>query len=102
MWLLDVTTSKILRVLVLIKPNILSKKANFIRELQKQKSTPHNYEEAFLKARNVFKHQLVFHPGTNKVKPLQEWEDSEDTQGRSLCGHYPFNGVQTVNSIMGF
>ena len=67
-----------------------------------KKNVPQNYEEAFLKARNVFQHQLVFHPGTSKVKPLQEWEGSEDSQGSSLCGQYPFNGVQTVNSVMGF
>lgn len=67
------------------KAKQLVKKDNFISELQKQKNAPRNFEEAFLKARNVFKHQLVFHPGTSKVKPLQEWEDREDTQGRSLC-----------------
>ena len=79
------------------KAKQLVKKDNLISELQKQKNAPQNYGEAFFKASNVFKHQLVFHPGTKKVKPLQEWEDSEDNQGSPLCGHYPFNGVQTVN-----
>ena len=68
------------------KAKQLVKKDNFISELQKQ-----NYGEAFLKARNVFKHQLVFHPGTKKVKPLQEWEDSEDNQGSPLCGQWCTN-----------
>ena len=84
------------------KAKQLVKKDNLISELQKQKNASQNYGEAFLKASNVFKHQLVFHPGTKKVKPLQEWEDSEDNKGSPLCGHYPFNGVQTVNCTMGF
>lgn len=84
------------------KAKQLVKKGNLISELQKQKNAPQNFEEAFIKAKIVCKHQLVFHPGTSKVNPLQEWEDSEDSQGSSLCGHYPFNGVQTVNSMMGF
>ena len=84
------------------KPKQLVKKDNLISELQKQKNAPQNYGEAFLKARNVFKHQLVFHPVTKKVKPLQEWGDGEDNQGSSLFGHYPFSSVQTVNSMMGY
>lgn len=46
-------------------------------------------------------HQLVFHLETSKLKPLQEWDDSEDSRAISLSGH-PFNGVQTVNSMMHF
>ena len=69
---------------------------------KKQKNAPQNDGEAFLKARNVFKHQLVFHPVTKKVKPLQEWGDGEYNQGSTLFGHYPFNSVQTDNSMMGY
>ena len=66
------------------------KKENFLDELKKHKHAPANYKESFLRARNVFRHQLVYDIATKRVQPLHQWEECEDKQGSDVCGQYPF------------
>ena len=72
------------------KAKQLVKKDNFLDELQKQKFAPANYREAFLQARSVFLHQLVYHIEAQRVQPLRDWEEGEEMHQNQICGQYPF------------
>lgn len=81
------------------KAKQLVKKDNFPDELQKHKFAPANYREAFLQARSVFQHQLIYHVGAKRVQPLLEWEESDKMLTNLICGQYPFTAF-LFNSIL--
>ena len=75
------------------KAKQLVKNDNFLEELQKHKYAPANYKESFLQARSVFQHQLVYHIKEKQVRPLTEWNESDERQENQVCGQYLFKAI---------
>ena len=75
------------------KAKQLVKNDNFLEELQKHKYAPASYKESFLQARSVFQHQLVYHIKEKQVRPLTEWNESDERQENQVCGQYLFKAI---------
>ena len=76
------------------KANQLVRNVNFLEDLQNHKYAPANYKESFLKARAVFRHQLVYNIEEKRVQPLTEWNESDNLQEKQACGQYLFRTLQ--------
>lgn len=77
---------KNIKTIGIYKAKQLVKKDNFLDELQKHKFASANYREAFLQARSVFLHQLVYHIKAQRVQPLCEWEEGKEMLQNQICG----------------